>query len=275
MVSTTTKTCIAKDQQQQAANQLSHAHQQHHDDKKLVVRLDLRKLGSNGVEARPPSKRQMSQRSSIRKKSLDGPIATIPTGGQTTLGAHSWAHAKPPQNGSFTDSSAQDRSIESHQEQPQQPSTKVSVLDAALSPEVVKDSLPEPHTTNIAVTMTDTTATRNSTPDPDLRGDMQSEGDPDYVYTGSRSMKRSNSSGSWTDQNFKKRTRSSNQGAAKKKKVEEEQRIQESQHQEGPALKKKRSLKHMYVIIRETFWTDGVSLCCLTPTTTNGTMPAH
>ncbi|KAG0290347.1 hypothetical protein BGZ96_006172 [Linnemannia gamsii] len=60
-------------------------------------------------------------------------------------------------------------------------------------------------------------------------------------------MKRSNSSGSWTDQTTKKRTRSSNQGGAKKKKVMEERRPQQEsqQHQEGPALKKKVYLKQM------------------------------
>ncbi|KAF9126418.1 hypothetical protein BGW39_006634 [Mortierella sp. 14UC] len=243
---TTTKTFVAMDRQQQASNHHNHNHQQHHDDKKLVVRLDLRKLGSNGVDVRPSSKKLTSQRNSIRKKFLDGPIATIPTSGQTTLGAHSWAHARPTQNGSHTDSSAQDMPIENHQEQLQQPITEVSVQDAASAPVVAKDSLLESRTAKAAATVANTTtATRSSTPDSELRGDMQSEGDPDYVYSGSQSMKRSNSSGSWMDQSIKKRTRSSNQSAAKKKKVEEEQRTQESQHQEGPALKKKGSLKQM------------------------------
>ncbi|KAF9900482.1 hypothetical protein EC991_007292 [Linnemannia zychae] len=242
---TMTKTFVVKDREEQASNQENHNHQQHHDDKKLVVRLDLRKLSSNGVDVRPSSKKLTNQRNSIRKKSLDGPISTIPSSGQTTLGAHSWAHVKPTQSEVHVDSSTQDRPIENQQEQPQQSATKVSVQDA-LVPAVAQDSLLGSLTANDAATTTKTTtATRSSTPDSDLRGDMQSEGDTDYVYTGSRSMKRSNSSGSWTDQNIKKRTRSSNQSAAKKKKVGEEQRTQESQHQEGPALRKKGSLKQM------------------------------
>ncbi|KAG0261187.1 hypothetical protein BGZ95_004281 [Linnemannia exigua] len=246
---TAATTFVSKDWQQKETNQHDHHQQQHHDDKRLVVRLDLRKLGTNGVDVRTPSKKLTTQRNSIRKKSLEGPIVTIPAIGQTTLGAHSWAHAKPAQNGTYTNSSTQDRPIENPREQPQQPDTKVTVQKATVAPAVVKDSSLEPCTINAPITTIDAAATmttRSSTPDSDLRGDMQSEGDPDYVDTGSRSMKRSNSSGSWTDQNIKKRTRSSNQGAAKKKKVQEERSTQqESQHQEGPALKKKGSIKKM------------------------------
>jgi hypothetical protein len=120
-----------------------------------------------------------------------------------------------------------------------------------------KSLLQPPTTTTTDVISTNDTIKTTNTPDSELRGDLQSEGDPEYVDTNSRSMKRSNSSGSWTDQTTKKRTRSSNQGGAKKKKVVEERRLQqESQHHEGPALKKKGSLKQMYVITNITSWTD-------------------
>ncbi|KAG0365095.1 hypothetical protein BGX24_004277, partial [Mortierella sp. AD032] len=220
-MTTTATTLVPKDWQQKETNEHNHHQQQHHDDKRLVVRLDLRKLGANSVDIRTPSKKLTAQRNSIRKKSLEGPIVTIPTNGQTTLGAHSWAHAKPAQDESHTNSSVQDHPIENPQEQPQQPDTKVTVQQVTVAPAVVKDSSLEPCTINTPIITSNTAATittRSNTPDSELRGGMQSEGDPDYVDIGSRSMKRSNSSGSWTDQNIKKRTRSSNQGVAKKKK---------------------------------------------------------
>ncbi|KAG9062100.1 hypothetical protein KI688_006826 [Linnemannia hyalina] len=240
------------DRHQQDMTQLHHHHnnhqQEHQEDKKLVVRLDLRKLGTNGTDVRPSSKKISSHRHSIRKKSLEGPASTLSTGGQPTLSAHSWAHAKSVQNGSHNDSLALDRPIDPLQEQQPQPPTEASVPDDTLVQEAGKDtSLLQPLIATTAnVVGANTTITRTSTPDSELRGDLQNEGDPDCVATSSRSMKRSNSSGSWTDQTTKKRTRSSNQGGAKKKKVMEERRPQqESQHQEGPALKKKGSLKQM------------------------------
>lgn len=262
----TTTTCIPKDRNRQDMTPHHHHHlnnnhhqQQHQEDKKLVVRLDLRKLGTNGIDVRPSSKRVSSHRHSIRKKSLDGPISTLPTGGQPTLGAHSWAHAKPLQNGSHHDSPAQDLPIDLQEQQPQ-PSTVISVPDTTMTQEAGNNkSLLQPLTTTTTdVISSNNTIKRTSTPDSELRGDLQSEGDPDYVDTNSRSMKRSNSSGSWTDQTTKKRTRSSNQGGAKKKKVVEERRPQREsqQHQEGPALKKKGSLKQMYVITNITSWAD-------------------
>ncbi|KAG0205069.1 hypothetical protein BGX33_008126 [Mortierella sp. NVP41] len=270
---TTTAAFAAKGRQQQ--QDMNHRHHHHHhshhhqDDTRLVVRLDLRKLGSNGTEVRPSGKKLTSQRHSTRKKSLDGPIASIPSGGQTTLGAHSWTHTKPvqdqvmtlAQNGSHDGPQEQNRHIDhlqqkqqqqkqpqpQPQQQQQQHPTTVSIQDATLTQKARTQAVPvdsllqPPITTNNAI---DTT--RSSIPDSELRGVLQSEGDPDYVDTGSRSMKRSNSSGSWTDQSNKKRTRSSNQGNAKMKKVQEEGKApQESQHQEGPALKKKGSLKQM------------------------------
>ncbi|KAF9311790.1 hypothetical protein BGZ91_006717, partial [Linnemannia elongata] len=239
-----------KDQHQQDMThhhhyQHSHHQQQHHEDKKLVVRLDLRKLGSNGMEARPSSKKLSTHRHSIRKRSLEGPAST---GVQPTLGAHSWAHAKSVQNGSHNDSPTLYGPVEPRQEQQPQPPTAVSVPDATLVQEEGKDtSLLQPSTTTSANAISiSTTITEASTPDSELRADLQNEGDLDCVATSSRSMKRSNSSGSWTDQTNKKRTRSSNQGGAKKNKVMEERRPQqESQLQEGPALKKKGSLKQM------------------------------
>lgn len=250
-----------RDQQDMTQHHLQHNHhqQQHHEDKKLVVRLDLRKLGTNGTDVRPSSKKLSTHRHSIRKKSLEGPVSTLSPGGQPTLGAHSWAHAKSVQNGSHNDSPALDRPIEPLREQQPQPPTADSVPDTTLVKEAGKDiSLLQPPTITTAnVISIDATITRTSTPDSELRGDLQDEGDPDCVAASSLSMKRSNSSGSWTDQSTKKRTRSSNQGGAKKKKVMEERRPQqESQHQEGPALKKKGSLKQMYVITNTTSWTD-------------------
>ncbi|KAF8931370.1 hypothetical protein BGZ47_011871 [Haplosporangium gracile] len=250
---TTATTLEPKDQHQQDMSQHlhhhHHNHQQHQEDKKLVVRLDLRKLGANGTEVRPSSKKLSSHRHSIRKKSLDGPTATLSTGVQPTLGAHSWAHVKPVQNKSHNDSSAQAGPIECLQEQQPQPPTSVSVPDAALVQETSKEmdtSLLQPLATITADVIDISNITRTSTPDSELRGDFQSGGDPDHGDTSSRSMKRSNSSESWTDQITKKRTRSSNQGGAKKKKVlEERMPQQESQHQEGPALKKKGSLRQM------------------------------
>ncbi|KAF9148373.1 hypothetical protein BG015_009892, partial [Linnemannia schmuckeri] len=250
---TTTTTLEPKDQQQQDMNQHlhhhNHSHQQHQEDKKLVVRLDLRKLGTNGTEVRPSSKKLSSHRHSIRKKSLDEPTSTLSTGVQPTLGTHSWAHVKPVQNISHNDSSVKDGPIESLQEQQPQPATAVSVLDATLVQETSKEkdtSLLQPLATITSNVINTNNITRTSTLDSELRGDFQSGGDPDHVDTSSRSMKRSNSSGSWTDQITNKRTRSSNQGGAKKKKVLEERRPQqESQHQEGPALRKKGSLRQM------------------------------
>lgn len=241
-----------KDQDQQHMTQHHHQHnhyqQQHHEDKKLVVRLDLRKLGTNGTDIRPSSKKMTTHRHSIRKRSLEGPVSTLSSGGQPTLGAHSWAHAKSGQNGSHNASSALDQPIEPLQEQQPQTPAEASVPDATLVQEAGKDTslLDAPITPTANVTSINTTITGTSTPDSELRGDLQNEGDPDCVAASSRSMKRSNSSGSWTDQTTKKRTRSSNQGGAKKKKVMEERRPQqESQHQEGPALKKKGSLKQI------------------------------
>ncbi|KAG0064230.1 hypothetical protein BGZ89_009283 [Linnemannia elongata] len=138
--------------------------------------------------------------------------------------------------------------LEPRQEQQPQPPTAVSVPDATLVQEEDKDtSLLQPSITTSANAISiSTTITEASTPDSELRADLQNEGDLDCVATSSRSMKRSNSSGSWTDQTNKKRTRSSNQGGAKRNKVMEERRPQqESQLQEGPALKKKGSLKQM------------------------------
>lgn len=242
-----------KDQHQQDMthhhhHQHSHHQQQHHEDKKLVVRLDLRKLGTNGTEARPSSKKLSTHRHSIRKRSLEGPASNLSTGVQPTLGAHSWAHAKLVQNGSHNHSPTLYGPVEPRQEQQPQPPTAVSVPDATLVQEEDKDtSLLQPSTTTSANAISiSTTITEASTPDSELRADLQNEGDLDCVATSSRSMKRSNSSGSWTDQTNKKRTRSSNQGGAKRNKVMEERRPQqESQLQEGPALKKKGSLKQM------------------------------
>ncbi|KAF9920017.1 hypothetical protein FBU30_010244 [Linnemannia zychae] len=233
--------------------------QQQIDDKKLVVRLDLRKLGLNGAETRSSTKKTNTQRNSIHKKSLDGSLVKTPAGGQTTLSAQSWAHAKPVQNGSHIGSSIAEPHIEDRKEQDEQLWTTLPDHKSATIPvEAKEESLPQHIVTNATLPDTDmpiatpktttaaVSAPRKSTPDSELRTDIQSEDDPDHIETGSRSMKRSNSSSSWTDQIIKKRTRSSNQGVAKKKKVQEERRIhQESQHQERPTLKKKGSLKQM------------------------------
>ncbi|KAF9540061.1 hypothetical protein EC957_004658 [Mortierella hygrophila] len=204
--------------------------------------MDLYRCGRN---VHSPRSRNTSKGAS-RLFCISNPRIPI-AGGQPTLGAHSWVHAKSVQNGSHNDSLALDRPIEPLQEQQPQPPTAVSVLDDTLVQEAGKDtSVLQPLIATAAnVIGANTTITRTSTPDSELRGDLQNEGDPDCVATSSRSMKRSNSSGSWTDQTTKKRTRSSNQGGAKKKKVMEERRPQqESQHQEGPA-QKKGSLKQM------------------------------
>ncbi|KAF9184893.1 hypothetical protein BGZ51_003054 [Haplosporangium sp. Z 767] len=214
------------------------------EEEKVMMRLDLRKLSCSSSDVRVPRKRSL--RESSKRKSGTGVLteATHTNDIQTTLNAGSWSAPKTvPVIAAETTSTPNVTEPTSHLYQTVETIPRSVADRSEITP--VPEEMTTEHQSSSTMTENDTLKGlpdslehRSKVMSDDTRGST-SDGDDDYVSTGSQAAKRQSSSRSSPDISSRKRTRNSNQGTTKKKKVQEESR----KRLQAPIIKKQKSVQ--------------------------------
>ncbi|KAG0254465.1 hypothetical protein BG011_005765 [Mortierella polycephala] len=216
------------------------------EEEKVMMRLDLRKIGCTFNDGYVPRKR-LSRESSKRKSGTSiGTDATHTNVIQTTLNAGSWSAPKAvPVIASGTTPAPNATEPPNHLYRTVEtiPWSTVDRSDITSA----QEEMTTEHQSNGAMTenvalkrLSASLEPRHKVMSDDTRGST-SDGDDDYVSTSSQAAKRQSTSTSSPDPGSKKRTRNSNQGTAKKKKVQEETR----KRLQAPVIKKQKSVQQV------------------------------
>ncbi|KAF8923667.1 hypothetical protein BGZ58_002685 [Dissophora ornata] len=205
------------------------------EDRRLVVRLDLRKLGTGLGELRG------SRKHSLRRHSKQKPADDVKAGSahpptvQTTLSASSWSLAKRAPEPLVQSNSARGSA-----------STPPHLYQTVEGfPAIIADGYTSASTPALDQTTLGNSLFKHHSDAPehssDAAGDSRSD-DEDYADTCPQAVKRHSPSRASRDPISKKRTRTPDQGTAKKKKLDEDTRRQQP-HRPGAGTVKKESSK--------------------------------